>query len=384
MKIFINASNVTASGPRRVLENLLPALVRAAPEFKFVAFLPQTYQCECPMQMDGLQLIFPRSGMPGPVRRIWETMVEVSHLCRRERADICLTLGDIGPFRLDIPHVVMLHRLHCLYPGRELKTILPGASWQEVLRASYCSWHFRRMARHCRFIIVQTPIVARRLKEVCDIKSEQIATIPSTIAESTRNALRGKVPADSEVLSVPQPVRLLYLADMRAHKGHAVLPSVCKELQKRGLDQSIHFFLTIDEQREELSRRLMKDLRPYRNFVTNLGSVPHHRVPSLLAASSALFLPTNMETFGLPFAEAMAARIPVLTSDREFARWICGETAIYFEPADPISVANAISGFVETGFVENYAICAGKQLQRLPSSWDDIAVEFLGVAAKCL
>ena len=63
-------------------------------------------------------------------------------------------------------------------------------------------------------------------------------------------------------------------------------------------------------------------------------------------SSSALFLPTLVESFGLIYLEAMKYGCPIITSDRDFSRWICGDLAMYFDPMDAISIANTIENFI--------------------------------------
>ena len=48
------------------------------------------------------------------------------------------------------------------------------------------------------------------------------------------------------------------------------------------------------------------------------------------------------------FLEAMYKK-PLLVSDREFAREICGQAAIYFDPLSIDSMAQAVSNFNPNG-----------------------------------
>ena len=53
-------------------------------------------------------------------------------------------------------------------------------------------------------------------------------------------------------------------------------------------------------------------------------------------------MPTLVESFGLIYLEALMFRLPILTSDRDFAHWMCRDLALYFDPMDPVSIVNTI------------------------------------------
>ena len=45
-----------------------------------------------------------------------------------------------------------------------------------------------------------------------------------------------------------------------------------------------------------------------------------------------MFFPSLIESFGIPLIEAQAVRLPIYTSDRDFAHAVCNENTIYFDP----------------------------------------------------
>ena len=57
-------------------------------------------------------------------------------------------------------------------------------------------------------------------------------------------------------------------------------------------------------------------------------------------------MPSNLETFGQPLVEAMAAGAPVLTANLGFSREICGQAACYFRKNSKNDLANKILNLV--------------------------------------
>ena len=64
--------------------------------------------------------------------------------------------------------------------------------------------------------------------------------------------------------------------------------------------------------------------------------------PKLYNQADAMFLPTLLETFSASYPEAMKMERPILTSDLDFAKDICGDAALYFNPLDSYDIANKI------------------------------------------
>jgi glycosyltransferase involved in cell wall biosynthesis len=74
---------------------------------------------------------------------------------------------------------------------------------------------------------------------------------------------------------------------------------------------------------------------------------------------------------------------PILTSDLDFAREVCGEAAEYFDPWSPRSIAEAIGRVLsDPGRAEALVSRGRERLKRFPTSWDAVARETIrGVEA---
>ena len=77
--------------------------------------------------------------------------------------------------------------------------------------------------------------------------------------------------------------------------------------------------------------------------VRALGFVPDSDVPALVAGACALVQPSFAEGFGLPVIEAQAAGTPVACSDIPALREAAGDAAVFFDPHDVASIADALN-----------------------------------------
>jgi glycosyltransferase involved in cell wall biosynthesis len=79
-----------------------------------------------------------------------------------------------------------------------------------------------------------------------------------------------------------------------------------------------------------------------RNVVVEMGSLSDADVDRLLIGSRGLLMPSFIEGYGLPVAEAMARGVPVICSDIPAHREICGDIPVFIDPLDGPAWRSAI------------------------------------------
>ena len=89
------------------------------------------------------------------------------------------------------------------------------------------------------------------------------------------------------------------------------------------------------------------------------------------AAAEAFVFPSLQEGFGIPLVEAMRCGTPVIASDIDVFREVCGDAALYFDPHDPVQLS-LLMGEVEE--IDRAQGLAQKGIERAKSfSWDRTA-----------
>ena len=74
-----------------------------------------------------------------------------------------------------------------------------------------------------------------------------------------------------------------------------------------------------------------------------------------------MMLPTLAECFSSSYPEAMISSLPILTSDLDFARSICGNSALYFDPLDPVDIVSKIIQLYNDSSLRSNLILLGKR-----------------------
>lgn len=342
MRILFDISNLGATGPEVLFRNLLPSLAKLAVDDEILLLLPSSRRYDTWDMPSNVKLHFVKRSNIREFRRMWDINGGLARLARIMNADLYFTFGDVGPSKLSIPHVIYLHQPYMVYTESELDNALP---LMERIKLRYQRWHFSRSARNATAVVVQTPVMAERVAVHYKLPRDKVHVIypplPSHVQKLREKARETSSQAASGVVS------LLFLATYYAHKNHSILPELVAELRRRNLSGKVQILLTLDGDRRKEETALLSVLEPDSELICNLGRLTPSEVGVKLATSDALFLPTLVETFGLIYLEAMAAGKPILTSDRDFARYICGDLAIYFDPHNPMSIADAIETLIE-------------------------------------
>ncbi len=119
--------------------------------------------------------------------------------------------------------------------------------------------------------------------------------------------------------------------------------------------------------------------------VVEVGSVPEAEMAAWYAAADVLTFPSVKEGFGLAALEAMAAGVPVVTSDLPvFQEWLVpGRDALFAPVGDAGALAGAIGELLDDDGLRERLVVAGHRVaQRY--SWEASARRHLELYADCL
>ena len=263
-RIFLNASNVTGRGASVLVANLLPELYLAAPDAEFTTLVAENRElmAAAPARNARVLTRTVRLGAANAVGRFADLHLAVPRLVRQSRAQVCLTLGDVGPARLSCPHMIFLHNPLLVYSPSELGR---RHDWSPMKRR-YLQWQFRRSAAAAERLIVQTPVMRSRLIARYAVAEDAVEVVPQPVPRHMSGT--SGVPGRSAIAGCTKPIRLLFLAAYYPHKNHEILPEVVREIRRRGLDNLVQIFVTLGDQ---APAQLREALRECSDVVTDLG-----------------------------------------------------------------------------------------------------------------
>lgn len=112
--------------------------------------------------------------------------------------------------------------------------------------------------------------------------------------------------------------------------------------------------------------------------VKQLGYVSDAQLRALYEGALCFVYPSFYEGFGLPPGEAMACGCPTVVSDIPALRELCGDAALYCNPADVNDIADKIGRVVKDGGLRQ-ALSARGRSRASPFTWRRCAEGFLRV-----
>lgn len=103
--------------------------------------------------------------------------------------------------------------------------------------------------------------------------------------------------------------------------------------------------------------------------VRYLGYVPEADLPGLTKAASVFAYPSLYEGFGFPPTQAMAAGVPVLTSNTSCLPEVTGAGAIHVDPRSPAAIRGGLDQLLLSGATAARVAAAGREMAQ-QYRWD--------------
>ena len=272
----------------------------------------------------------------------------LDHILRRRRIDIVFNVGNLL-IRTKIKQVYLFHWPYAIYPN--------GPVWERMdyldrfIRKTKLLL-FKRGIHRPVAIIAQTGIARTALESLYDVSNIRI--VPNAVSLDNLN-LEGK-----KTFALPSGKKLLYLTHYYPHKNLEILIPIAKQILDRGYDYTIVITISGDQHRK--AARLLRDIREQGldRVIVNVGPVPMKEVPSLYRSCDGLLMPTLLESFSGTYVEAMFHKIPIFTSDRDFARAVCKDAACYFDPDSPEDILDHVESVFQDSARMEAMIQAGQ------------------------
>lgn len=219
------------------------------------------------------------------------------------------------------------------------------------------------------YLIVETQVVKNRCAKTIKFPIDNIFVIKNSFS----NIFKEKMIKNTNTINCRKKsdnfFKLLVPSAYYSHKNLEFIPKVAFILKNRGYNDFV-FYLTIPKDHFGwLNLTMLISRLHVENHIISFGSIRHEELAEAYLKCDAVFLPTLMECSTAVYPEAMAAGVPILTSDLDFAHDSCGEAALYFNPNDAKQAAEKIAQLIKNYNLRISLVDAGyKELEkRYPS-----------------
>lgn len=368
--ILVNGMKSKVGGGKVIFDTYLRLLVESAPKDRYFVLTPDR---EAYKAFGGGRITIidvPRwahSNLSAlPLYRL-----VFPRLLKRYAIDAILNFGDIV-IPTDVPQVYNFDWAFAVYP-EHIRSNTFGRS--EAIAYRMKLYFFEAYLRRATIIMAQTAAMRDRLAARYGLTN--VVVVPSAVSHDAASG--------SDCVTLPSGKRyLVYPANYYPHKNIDILIEVAAALKSRG--SHIGIVTTLDGHEHEGAAAFLEQVRQrdLGDTLVNVGRRSADEIPALYRASCGLLMPTLLETFGLPYVEAMQHGRPILTSDRDFSRAVCGDAAAYFDPLDPRSIVAAIERVFEDDRRRRDLVDLGRSRLSGMWDWDRVFTEYQSLLGRCL
>lgn len=256
---------------------------------------------------------------------------KIANISKSLNIDLILNFGDI-PARAPIKQLFYFDWPYAVYNNLSLwLRFKPKEIISKLAKRLYLLLTINR----CNSFIVQTNTMKNRLRSIN--KKINIYVVDVGFDE-----IEAKNYQSNEVIINETPT-LIYPTAMYPHKNMHILIDVAKILKLQNF--KVKFELTIDSLSGNTEANFCKKILKagLKDYFVFLGRLDRSALLEKIKNSTAIIMPTLIETYGLPYLEAQYLRKPMFTSKRDFSEDVCGNSAFYFDPLNPDDIAKVIN-----------------------------------------
>lgn len=351
--VFINATSCPQGGSMQVAIGFIREALKQAPlrQWKLViAALPLVYDAIKDEAMAQEVILEKFTARPGSLLQGIAARTRLKALAETSRASIIFTILGPSYVRFSAPEIMGFADGFAITPEPNCYANYPLC--KIPLMWSMVNFKLLLIQRAAHFW-VETEVAKRGLSRRARISPFRITVVPNGVNALFSAALKGASPTEEN--------EILMLGADYPHKNHRIIPDVAMILESQLPNTAWRFVVTLPSDSKawiDLSESMKNAGLSHR--LRNVGVLNLAECAEAYERAKLVFHPSLLEIFSAGYIEAMAAARPLVASNRIFAREICADAALYIEPTDANSCANAIQDLLCKDDLRKTLIESGK------------------------
>jgi glycosyltransferase involved in cell wall biosynthesis len=329
-KIIINASNLKSGGALQVAITFMEGL-KEFKQNKYYIFLPPVLHQSTIFEKFSNNIIFYNVSNPPVFSFFGKGPRELVNLEKKIEPDCVFSFFGPTYWRPKSWHIMGF--ANGLYLYGDLPYIKNLVLLDKIVFTLKKSYHRMLLKNNADYYVVQTDEMKKRLANFLNISKNKVS-----INYGSYHPLFLKETSDLKLLPEKKANEFWFvtISSYYPHKNLDVINKVLDILETKDIETKISFILTLPDDifQDKFNRS--------NNGLINVGPVELNTCPYLYDNADALFLPTLVESFTASYPEAMIMKKPILTSDYEFSRLVCKNSALYFDPYNPEDIVDKI------------------------------------------
>lgn len=345
MRLIINASNLSGTGVCQVAISFIEEC-RNHTENSYLVFLSDKIASNIDIRNypNSFSFYVFKGKLYNPI--YWFNIKKMKTLATKFQPDSVFSVFGPSWWNPRVPHLQGYAYPHYVYPDSPIWEIM---SLKERIKwVIFKKIHRYALRKSGDYFVCETEDVRNRLSSYLNVPLNKIYTVNNTANTYFRE--HNKIPTFRKD---PDEFRFFSMCSPYFHKNLRILNQVIPILEKHNINSI--FYVTL--RTEDYNKIFIPSVK---HRIKNVGILKPNECPNLVLQCDALFLPTLLECFSASYPEAMIMQKPIITSNLSFAHDICGDAALYFDPLDPINIANTIIKLIMDKKLQNALVKEGQ------------------------
>ncbi|MDY0342020.1 MAG: glycosyltransferase [Lentimicrobium sp.] len=357
MKLLINASNIHIAGPLQVAISVIHEL-KHFPDHEYYLYL--SAEVENQIDLEQLPANFHIYRFSGYARgkswlsRGWMLIRRLRRSALLEKVinpDAVFTVFGPIYWKPKSPHLAGYAIPFSIYKESPYFKEVPRF---ELLKRKLINQIRTQFFLHnTDHLVVETDEVRERMIKSFAINPDRISVVSNTVSNIYYQpaAWSDKITLPPRI---PGEVRLITVSANHLYKNLSIIDPVITLFRKLKPELKIKFILTVQPEQLKISKENLK-------YIHFAGPIKVNECPHLYRQCDFMFLPSLLDCFSATYPEAMKMGLPILTSDLPFARNVCKDAAVYFDPVNPEDIVRKIISVVNDPVKGAKMIAYGKR-----------------------
>jgi glycosyltransferase involved in cell wall biosynthesis len=379
--LFINALAASAGGGLTYIRNVLPQFA-ARDDVRVTVLLSSALRTQ--LAGSGHVSIIEQELPGGVAARLWFEQRRLPQLIRQARADVLLSTGNFALWNSPVPQILLSR--NALYTSRDfLRDLRSRGDYKIWLDTELKAEFARGSIRRADVTVAPSRAFANQLRDWTGVEvtaihhgfdAESFFADQTPLPETARRALDASDGA----------LRLLFVSHYNYYRNFETLIRALSLLRDRLAPRRVCLILTCKLRSDsnpgsysaDSAAHLVRQLG-LAESVIELGSIPYGLLHHLYRASNIYVTAAYAESFAHPLVEAMSSGLPIAAADTEVHREICGESALFFPPTSPKSLADQVCRFAEDQELARSSSASGMRRSR-DFNWEQHVQQLLDLA----
>lgn len=191
------------------------------------------------------------------------------------------------------------------------------------------------------YLLVETELVKKKLAANFNYSLDKIYVIGNSYSPNFKKNISDN---ETQITPVKDKFRILVPGSYYQHKNLERIILALSEVKKNPYyPQNLEIVFTIPKESMDWKNLLiLAENNTVKELISTAGFVENSKFAELYLQSHAVICASLVESSTAVFPEAFLARRPLLVSDRSFAKELCEDAALYFDPLDEKDIAASI------------------------------------------